>query len=79
MNALLMLPLRVRGRPWGLIRLYEMRLRRFTDDDVAIADFLVTQAERRLEELAASESSRPRPPVYELPPDAEGPGAPRTR
>ena len=48
MNALLLLPLRVDGRPWGLVELYEMRLRQFTEDDVAIAVFLTTQAERRL-------------------------------
>ncbi len=80
MNALLMLPLHVGGRPWGLIELYEMRLRRFSEADVAIAQFLTGAAERRLESVGSAEAPGQRPPVYELP--AEGrrpPGAPRTR
>lgn len=79
MNALLMLPLRVHARPWGLVELYEMRLRRFTDDDVAIAQFLVSQAERRLGVVAGSEPPRPRPPVYTLPSIEPSRRAPRTR
>jgi diguanylate cyclase (GGDEF)-like protein len=79
MNALLMLPLRLRGEPWGLVELFEMRLRRFTDDDIAIAQYLTGQAERRLEVVASTEAPRERPPVYELPPDGEAPRAPRTR
>ena len=67
MNALLMLPLQVSGRPWGLVELYEMRLRQFTEDDVAIAQFLTAQAERRLEVVAEEEGSPEQPPVYELP------------
>lgn len=78
MNALLMLPLRVGGRSWGLVELYEMRLRRFSDDDVAVARFLVGQAERRLEVVAPSDPPRLRPPVYELPSAPERRG-PRTR
>jgi GAF domain-containing protein len=80
MNALLMLPLRVRGRPWGLVELYEMRLRRFSEDDVAIAQFLTSQAERRLDSLGPSDAPSRRPPVYRLPPGGGvEPGAPRTR
>jgi diguanylate cyclase (GGDEF)-like protein len=79
MNALLMLPLHVSGRPWGLVELYEMRLRRFTEDDVAIAQFLAAQAERRLAAVGSTDAPRHRPPVYELPPDGELPGPPRTR
>ena len=41
MNALLMLPIRVSRTPWGLVELYEMRLRRFGEDDIAVAQFLV--------------------------------------
>jgi diguanylate cyclase (GGDEF)-like protein len=67
MNAVLMVPLRVRGRSWGLIELYEMRVRRFSDDDVAIAQFLSTQAERRLDTIGSVVEPRERPPVYELP------------
>lgn len=76
MNAVLLLPLRVAGAPWGLVEIYEMRLRRFTDDDVALARFLAESAERRLEELGPERLTGSRPPLYELPPDA---GAPRTR
>jgi len=81
MNALLMLPIRVAGASWGLIELYEMRLRRFGPDDIAVAQFLVAQAERRLQTVGGEEGRRPRPPVYELPsPEGRPPGSrPRTR
>lgn len=79
MNALLMLPLRVDGRSWGLVELYEMRLRRFTEDDVAVAQFLTTQAERRLEVVGGTDGPRRRPRLYELPPDGRAPRTPRTR
>ena len=80
MNALLMLPMQVRGRAWGLVELYEMRFRRFNEDDVAVAEFLVAQAERRLEDMGDTDDGRSRPSVYELPGD-EGsrPRTPRTR
>ncbi len=80
MNALLMLPLQVRGKAWGLVELYEMRLRRFSEEDIAVAQFLVAQAERRLEIVGDTDGRRRRPAVYELP-DDEGsrPRAPRTR
>ena len=58
MNALLMLPIRVEGRGWGLVELYEMRLRRFGADDIAVAQFLVAQAERRLKAVASIRRSR---------------------
>jgi diguanylate cyclase (GGDEF)-like protein len=79
MNALLMLPIRVGGRSWGLIELYEMRLRRFDDDDVAVAQFLVAQAERRLESVDGIDARKPRPQVYELPSEPGKPSRPRTR
>jgi diguanylate cyclase (GGDEF)-like protein len=79
MNALLMLPIRVRGRSWGLVELYEMRLRRFGADDIAVAQFLVAQAERRFETVEQAELERPRPRVYELPADSPKPSRPRTR
>jgi diguanylate cyclase (GGDEF)-like protein len=79
MNALLMLPIRVAGRSWGLAELYEMRLRRFGPDDIAVAQFLVAQAERRLEKVSIGDEGRRRPRVFELPPDAESPQRPRTR
>jgi diguanylate cyclase (GGDEF)-like protein len=79
MNALMMLPIVVAGRTWGLIELYEMRLRRFGEDDLAVAQFLVTQAQRRLEAVAGSDEVRRRPRVYELPEGSDAPPRPRTR
>ncbi|MGH3132866.1 MAG: diguanylate cyclase domain-containing protein [Gaiellaceae bacterium] len=79
MNALLMLPLHVGGKPWGLVELYEMRSRRFTEDDVAVARFLVTQAERRLAIVGPTSPSRRRRPVYKLPPDGKPRRGPSTR
>jgi len=78
MNALLMLPIVVRGRPFGLVELYEMRLRSFGEDDVAVARFLTRQAERRLEALAPNDGPDRLPGIYELPVD-DGPSGPRTR
>ncbi|HEX4747439.1 MAG TPA: diguanylate cyclase [Gaiellaceae bacterium] len=81
MNAVLMLPLRVHGRSWGLVELYEMRLRRFTDEDLAVAQFIVAHAERRLETVDDADERGRRPDVYELPADASSPAPrkPRTR
>lgn len=79
MNALLMLPLYVRDEPWALVELYEKRLRRFTDDDVAVARFLATQAERRLEVVSPPDEV-PRPfRVYELPDVVSRSRPPRAR
>jgi diguanylate cyclase (GGDEF)-like protein len=78
MSAVLMLPLQVAGRPWGLVELYEMRLRTFSDDDIAVAEFLAVQAERRLEVVGGVDEPHRRPRVYELPGD-DAPRAPRTR
>jgi diguanylate cyclase (GGDEF)-like protein len=85
MNATLMLPLCPDGEPWGLVELYEMRLRRFTGDELVVAQFLTTHAERRLAVVGTRMPLRPLPPVYELPAasDTEEPGlepwGPRTR
>jgi diguanylate cyclase (GGDEF)-like protein len=78
MNAVLLIPLTVGGRPWGLVELYEMRLRTFTADDIAVAEFLTMQAERRLEVVDVVGEPRSRPRVYELP-DEDSPRVPRTR
>jgi len=80
MNGLLMLPIRVCGTAWGLVELYEMRHRRFGEEDVAVAQFLVAQAERRLEVVGDSDDRRSRPAVYELPEDGSSrPRGPRVR
>ena len=78
MNALLMLPLVVGGRPWGLVELYEMRLRTFDEDEIAVAEFLTHQAERRLEAVGDAREPPRGQRVYELPRDDRGRG-PRTR
>jgi GAF domain-containing protein len=62
MNCCLLLPLHLHGGPWGLVELYDMRLRRFTRDDQAVAEFLVQQAARRLESFGElDEELRPLP------------------
>jgi GAF domain-containing protein len=60
MNAVMLVPLVVRGRSWGLVEIYDMRLRRFTVEDEALAAFLVEQAGRRIESVDVSERSRRR-------------------
>jgi diguanylate cyclase (GGDEF)-like protein len=51
MNAAMLVPLLMHGRSWGLVEIYDMRLRRFTPEDEALAWFLVGQAGRRIEAL----------------------------
>ena len=53
MNSLLMLPLLVGDAVWGLVEVYDVRMRRFEDEDVAAAAQLAALAGRRLGELAA--------------------------
>jgi GAF domain-containing protein len=53
MNAVMLAPLVVQERAWGLVEIYDMRLRRFTPEDEALAWFLVGQAGRRIEALGA--------------------------
>ena len=58
MNAAMLLPLRVNDRSWGLVEIYDMRMRRYTPDDEALAGFLVAQAGRRLETLRGRSGDR---------------------
>ena len=60
MNAALLVPLVVHGRSWGLVEIYDMRLRRFTADEAAVASFLVGQAGRRMESLGEASTGRRR-------------------
>jgi hypothetical protein len=53
------------------VEVYEMRLRQFTEDDVAAAVFLTTKAERHLGVVGADGTPTRRPAIYELPPDDE--------
>jgi diguanylate cyclase (GGDEF)-like protein len=67
MNCCLLLRLTVDGEAWGLVELYDMRLRRYSAEDEAVAQFLVVQAGRRLETLPETETRAQRPPVFRLP------------
>jgi diguanylate cyclase (GGDEF)-like protein len=58
MNACLLVPLLVHGRAWGLVEVYDMRLRRFSRDERAAADFLAAQAGRRIESLGDAATQR---------------------
>jgi transcriptional regulator with GAF, ATPase, and Fis domain len=60
MNAAMLLPLVVQEEPWGLVEIYDMRMRRFTVEEEAVAQFLVAQAGKRIEMLDATPSSRRR-------------------
>lgn len=66
MNCCLLVPLVVRDAPWGLVEIYDMRLRRFAREDEAVVEFLVAQAARRLEELGDNAPKR-RLPLFRLP------------
>ena len=67
MNCVLLVPLVVDGRSWGLIELYDMRLRRFTREQQAVSEFLVGIAARRIEALGARPPTRRLLPLYRLP------------
>ena len=54
MNSLLMLPLLVDDGVWGLVEVYDVRMRRFEDEDIAVAAQLTALAGRRLAELSAA-------------------------
>ena len=67
MNSALLLPLVVHGRSWGLVEIYDMRLRRFSGEDEAVAWFLVGQAGRRIESLSEASGHKRRLPLFRLP------------
>jgi GAF domain-containing protein len=71
MNCVLLLPLVVDDRSWGLIELYDMRLRRFTREQQAVSEFLVAIAARRIEALGARPPTRRLLPLYRLPDEPE--------
>ena len=68
MSCVLILPLHVDGAPWGLVELYDVRLRHFSEVDRSIAEFLVDQAARRLETLGCASAEMPKLPVVRVPP-----------
>ena len=53
MNSLLMLPLLLHDSPWGLVEVYDVRLRPFEPGEVELAEALTAAAARRLAELEA--------------------------
>ena len=67
MNAAILLPLVVHGQSWGLVEVYDMRLRRFSTEDEALASFLVSQTGRRIESLREAPGHKRRLPLFRLP------------
>jgi diguanylate cyclase (GGDEF)-like protein len=67
MNACLLVPLVVAGKPWGLVELYEARMRRYARDEEVVADFLGGQASRRIEQFGDVEPPPPPPPLRRYP------------
>jgi diguanylate cyclase (GGDEF)-like protein len=60
MNAAMLLPLIVQEEAWGLVEIYDMRMRRFTPEEEAVAQFLVTQAGKRIDALELGPATRRR-------------------
>jgi diguanylate cyclase (GGDEF)-like protein len=56
LHAVLMLPLRVRGRPWGLVEVYDARQRSFDGADTALAELLVGHLEVLLAQFEHAEA-----------------------
>ena len=69
MNCCLLMALRIGDVTWGLVEVYDMRMRRFEADAQAAAEFLVRQAGRRLEALddTSSPRRRRRGPLFRVP------------
>jgi transcriptional regulator with GAF, ATPase, and Fis domain len=67
MNSLLLVPIVIDGAAWGLVEIYDMRLRRYDDEEMAVADFLVGQAARRIEALGTATTNRRLLPVFRMP------------
>ena len=66
MNCCMLLSLPVDGRAWGLVEVYDMRLRRFGREEQAIAEFLVAMAARRSNNRRHG-GARRRLPLFRLP------------
>ena len=67
MNAAMLVPLVVHGHSWGLVEIYDMRLRRFTPEDEAVGWFLVGQAARRIESFHDVGGNKRRLPLFRVP------------
>jgi hypothetical protein len=66
MSCALLVPLVVRGSAWGLVELYDMRLRRYSPLQQSVAELLVGVAGQRLEVLDEEVGSR-RLPLFRVP------------
>jgi diguanylate cyclase (GGDEF)-like protein len=68
MSCVLLVPLLVRGEVYGLVEVYDARLRQFTAEDVAVATYLVGQAGHCIERFAPELDGVPSlRPVWRLP------------
>jgi diguanylate cyclase (GGDEF)-like protein len=67
MNCALLVPIVLRGRAWGLVELYDMRLRRYTREEEALTEFLVSVAARKLETLDDEGEGNAALPLYRVP------------
>jgi diguanylate cyclase (GGDEF)-like protein/putative nucleotidyltransferase with HDIG domain len=56
LHAVLMLPIRMRGRPWGLVEIYDARQRSFDGADTALAELLVGHLEVLLAQFEHAEA-----------------------
>src|SRR5207237_2180307 len=56
LHAVLMLPLRVRGRAWGLVEVYDAKQRSFDRADTALAELLVGHLEVLLAQFEHAEA-----------------------
>jgi diguanylate cyclase (GGDEF)-like protein len=67
MSCALLLPLVVGGRVWGLVELYDMRLRRYSAEQQSVAEFLVGMAGNRIEALGDDGASPSARILYRVP------------
>jgi diguanylate cyclase (GGDEF)-like protein len=67
MNCVLLLPIVVAGATWGLAEVFDMRLRSYGPEEIAVGEFLVGQAGRRLETFPAEALLPHALPVFRLP------------
>lgn len=67
MNCCLLVPIVVHDESWGLVEVYDMRLRRFADDASAAVEFLTALTASRLEDIDVVEQPRRRLPLFRLP------------
>jgi putative nucleotidyltransferase with HDIG domain len=56
LHSVLMLPIRVRGKPWGLVEVYDARQRSFDGADTALAELLVGHLEALLAQFEHAEA-----------------------